>query len=81
MINYIRAVEECFKAERGEAFITRWHYNLAQFYGPGYVAVKIRWDELSHMGLLWYLVNGSLTLYVAIELCIRAMEECISAKR
>ena len=31
--------------------------------------------------LLWYLVNGSLTLYIAIELCIRAMEECISAKR
>ena len=48
----------------------------------------MRWDELSHLGLdihkvvlLWYLVNGSLTLNVAIELCIRAMEECISAKR
>ena len=68
--------------------LTRWHHNLAQFYGPGYVVVKIGWDELSHMGLvmhkvvlLWYLVNGSLTMYVAIELCIRVMEECISAKR
>ena len=30
---------------------TSWHYNLAQFYGPGYVVVKIRWDELSHMGV------------------------------
>ena len=46
-----------------------WHCNLAQFYGPGYVVVKIRWDELSHMGfdihkvvLLWYLVNGVINI-------------------
>ena len=58
---------------------TRWHYNLAQFYGPGYVVVKIRWDELSHMGLdihkvvlLWYLVNGAIN----IERCNRVMHTC-----
>ena len=55
---------------------TCWHYNLAQFYGPGYVVVKIRWDELSHMGLdvhkvvlLWCLVNG----VINIERCYRVM--------
>ena len=37
--------------------IERWHYNLAQFYGPGYVVVKIRWDELSHMGLITLLLD------------------------
>ena len=80
MINYIRAVhvEECFKVERSEAFITHWHYTLAQFYGPGYVVVKIRWDKLSHMGLdihkvvlLWYLVNG----IINIERCHRVMHK------
>ena len=58
---------------------TSWHYNLAQFYGPGYVVIKIRWDELSHMGLdihkvvlLWYLVNG----VINIERCDRVMHKC-----
>ena len=58
---------------------TRWHYNLAELYGPGYVAVKIRWDELSRMGLdihkvvlLWYLVNG----VINIERCDRVMHKC-----
>ena len=58
---------------------TCWHYNLAQFYRPGYVMVKIRWDELSHMGLdihkvvlLWYLVNG----IINIEHCDRVMHKC-----
>ena len=57
----------------------RWHYNLAQFYGPWYAVVKIRWDELSHMGLdihkvmfLWYLVNG----VINIEYCDRVMHKC-----
>ena len=57
---------------------TCWHYNLAQFYGPGHVVVKIRWDELSHMGLnthkvvlLWYLVNG----VISIERCHRVIHE------
>ena len=78
MINYIRAVEECFKLERSKAFITRWHYTLAQLYGPGCVVVKIRWDELSHMGLdihkvvlLWYLVNE----IINIECCNRVMHK------
>ena len=69
MINYIRAVEECFKTVRSKALISRWHYNLAQFYGQGYMVVKIRWDELSHMGLdihkvvlLWYLANGVINI-------------------
>ena len=57
---------------------SRWHYNLAQLYGPGYVVVKIRWDELSQMWLdihkvvlLWYLVNG----VINIECCDRVMHK------
>ena len=78
MINYIRAVDGCFKTERSEALITRWHYNLAQFYGQGCMVIKIRWDELSHMGLdihkvvlLWYLVNG----VINIVRCDRVMHK------
>ena len=43
------------------------------------MVVKIRWDELSHMGLdihkdvlLWYLVNG----VINIERCDRVMHKC-----
>ena len=55
------------------------NYNLAQSSGPGYVVVKIRWDELSHIGLdihkvvlLRYLVNG----VINIERCDRVMYKC-----
>ena len=58
--------------------IERWRYNLAQFYGPGYMVVKIRWDELSHMGLdihkvvlLWYLDNG----IINTERCDRVLHK------
>ena len=30
---------------------TLWHYTLAQRYGPRYTVAKIKWNELSHMGL------------------------------
>ena len=30
---------------------THWHYTLAQLYRRIYVVAKIKWNELSHMGL------------------------------
>ena len=30
---------------------TRWHYTLVQLHRPRYVVAKIKWNELSHMGL------------------------------